>query len=656
MLKLTGQRIWAAVVALLAGAASADTVVYVDANATGPTYDGLTWCTAYPDLHVALGGAAADTEIRVADGVYLPDPAGLPDPRTATFQLVNGVTVNGGFAGCGAPNPDLRDPTTYETVLSGDLNGDDGTGGGNSDNTYHVVTTGGTDRTAWLDGVTITAGNASGPSESSHDRGGGVFNDGGSPTLGQCIITDNEVTFNGGGMYNASGAAPLLSGCTFTGNYSGQDGGGMCNIASSPELTDGVFEGNWCASLSGNGGAVASGGGAPTFTDCTFRTNRGRIGGAMINYGSAPTLTGCDFIENTAEQSGGGMYNNDHSDAFLTDCLFDGNSATGAGGGMRNYDSSPVLEDCTFDGNEAESLGGGMANTGGSPVLTDCRFIRNWTISDTLDAIGGGMHNAGGAAPDMTDCLFLQNFATNHGGAIYNDDATDLELINGLFLGNEAEHDGAAIYSFSSTLALTNVLFSGNTGGGDGGAAFNDLTTVTLANCTVSGNHAGSQGGGIYDYVGCGVTLVNSIFWGNTDGSGGGETAQVFNNPSNFLEVDYSCVEGWTGGFGGTGNHGDDPQFVDADGPDNVIGTQDDNLRLPADSTCVDVGDNAAVTVATDLDGNPRVVNGIVDMGSYEYRSPAVPATSAWTLLVMLLVLLIAGTVVFDRNRRGAGS
>jgi acetyl-CoA C-acetyltransferase len=49
----------------------------------------------------------------------------------------------------------------YETVLSGDLLGDDGQGfANNKENSYHIVTGSGTNDTAALDGFTITAGNA----------------------------------------------------------------------------------------------------------------------------------------------------------------------------------------------------------------------------------------------------------------------------------------------------------------------------------------------------------------------------------------------------------------------------------------------------------------------------------------------------------------
>jgi hypothetical protein len=115
--------------------------------------------------------------------------------------------------------------------------------------------------------------------------------------------------------------------------------------------------------------------------------------------------------------------------------------------------------------------------------------------------------------------------------------------------------------------------------------------------------------------------------------------------------------------MGGIGNVNADPQFVDPDGADNLIGTQDDDLRLRAGSPAIDAGDNATVTVPTDLDGNPRFVDDpitrdtgkgtppIVDVGAYEFEGTPIPTLSEWGFVVMMLVLLTAGTAIIRRRR-----
>jgi hypothetical protein len=128
------------------------------------------------------------------------------------------------------------------------------------------------------------------------------------------------------------------------------------------------------------------------------------------------------------------------------------------------------------------------------------------------------------------------------------------------------------------------------------------------------------------------TTLTNCIFWGNSNAQGMDESAQLWVGPSGTVAITSTCIQGLTGAFGGVGNIGDDPRFVDADGPDGIPGTEDENLRLLPGSPGIDAGDNKAVTIAADLDGHARFVddprtldtgNGvppIVDMGAYEFR------------------------------------
>ena len=98
--------------------------------------------------------------------------------------------------------------------------------------------------------------------------------------------------------------------------------------------------------------------------------------------------------------------------------------------------------------------------------------------------------------------------------------------------------------------------------------------------------------------------MANCVLWNN-----GTEEISV---SSGSLSVTNSLVKG---GFAGAGNIDVDPLFADADGADNIVGTIDDDLRLLMGSPCTDAGDDAAVPVGvtTDLDGNPRFVDGDYD-------------------------------------------
>lgn len=79
-------------------------IIYVDVN-TPDNNDGSSWDKAYKYLQDALTDASTNNdvnEIRVAQGIYKPSayPPGT-SYRNATFQLINGVTVRGGYAGFG---------------------------------------------------------------------------------------------------------------------------------------------------------------------------------------------------------------------------------------------------------------------------------------------------------------------------------------------------------------------------------------------------------------------------------------------------------------------------------------------------------------------------------------------------------------------------
>jgi hypothetical protein len=151
------------VIVVLAGSVTASgKVIYVDGDASFGG-NGQNWATSYRYLQDALAVAVSGDEIKVAEGIYKPDRGGgnTPGNRYATFQLKNGVVITGGYAGFGEPQPDAWDIDVYETLLSGDLLGNDGPDfANNGENSYHVVTGSGTNVTAVLDGLTITGGNA----------------------------------------------------------------------------------------------------------------------------------------------------------------------------------------------------------------------------------------------------------------------------------------------------------------------------------------------------------------------------------------------------------------------------------------------------------------------------------------------------------------
>jgi hypothetical protein len=638
-------------------------ILYVDDDAIGAN-DGSSWVNAYWCLQDALANAQTGDKIRVAQGIYRPDkdtghPNGTGD-RKATFELINGVTIKGGYAGFGEPDPNIQDLVNYKSVLSGDLNDDDSEVASlnalvydptRADNSYHVVMVSGMNETAILDGFTITSGNAGGyiwddvPDEFRLERGGGIYNYESSPTLTNCTFSENSA-IGGGGMFNGGNSYPILTDCAFSGN-SATFGGGMNNQRSNPTLINCTFSGNsatfgggmnnWesnptianCTFIE-NSVELSDGGGmnnwesSPTLTDCIFSGNAASLkGGGMNNWESNPILTNCTFSENSAI-AGGGMFNDGNSYPTLTNCEFSGNSAKSGGGGMDNQHSSPTLINCAFSRNSASYSGGGMSNIVSDPILTNCNFSENSTWYR-----GGGMTNAWGS-PTLTNCTFSRNSADNGGGM--NNWNSSPTLTGSNFSGNSAKQMGGGMYNeLFSNPTMTNCTFSGNSAEQMGGGMYNELiSSPILTNCTFAQNSAdnGSAFGCDSDEQSntSNVELINCILW-----DGGNE---IWKNDNSTILITYSNIQG---GFTGKGNIEADPLFADL-GYFDENGTPEDvnddhwvdgdyHLKSEAGrfepnteawiqddvtSPCIDAG-NPDSPVA--FEPNPN--GGIINMGAY---------------------------------------
>jgi len=317
------------------------------------------------------------------------------------------------------------------------------------------------------------------------------------------------------------------------------------------------------------------------------------LGGGMHIASSSPTLVNLTFSGNSA-YSGGGMHNV-NSSPTLTNVTFTSNTATNAGGGMQNQISAPVLTNVTFDGNSANE-GGGIWNKYGTPKQTNVTFVGNSATR------GGGIYAKFNFSPNMANVTFAGNSA-NEGGGMY--------------------------IKVNSNPILTNVTFSGNSATNNGGGMWIGITTKpSLANVTFAANSATNSGGGIYNNPDSNSPVIrNTIFWTNTAGIT--STAAISSSVGSIVSLTNNLVQGGCPvGASCSVTLTDDPLFVrDPDSGDGNWATLADNdygnLRLRVNSPAINQGNNSFIAgVTTDLDGNPRIIDSLVDLGAFENQNP----------------------------------
>jgi hypothetical protein len=217
-------------------------------------------------------------------------------------------------------------------------------------------------------------------------------------------------------------------------------------------------------------------------------------------------------------------------------------------------------------------------NESGITLYPSSATIKNCIITENIRSIGTA---AGGifcrhCAPTVINCTITHNVAPGNGG--------------GILLG-------AHCYA-----TIVNSIFAFNGAGLGGGIyASNNTNLAKIVNCTIVGN-ASTLGGGIISGNST-PSVTNSSVWTNSPD-------QIYGNAiAGGGTVTYCDVQG---GWPGEGNIDSDPLFVDP-----IV-----NYHLTGTSPCINTGNNDAANLpATDKDGLPRIVDGTVDIGAYEFSS-----------------------------------
>ena len=261
--------------------------------------------------------------------------------------------------------------------------------------------------------------------------------------------------------------------------------------------------------------------------------------------------------------------------------------------------------------------------------------LNGFTVTNGYTMASGNTDydRSGGGVWMTTNCtasnLIVRGNSARRGGGVCLEGA-GAALNNSTVSDNLAMDSvgGGGILLYSGAL-VNNCTLNGNSSGGDGGGALL-FDGGTLNNCLVSENTANTEsasigGGGIYIYLDGIVnncTVISNAANGTGDGvymdSGEVNNCIVWEGNNNAIYNDFDSPVRYTCASDGV-THGTDgcitnnPLFVDAAGG---------NFKLQDSSACINTGDDAyAPTNVTpvDLAGVPRILDGTVDMGAYEF-------------------------------------
>jgi Secretion system C-terminal sorting domain len=305
---------------------------------------GVDWANAFTSLESALQAArtCGVTEIWVAKGTYVPSAfpqniTGSPTltSRDYTFHLVDGVKMYGGFVGTETTITDRV--VGNETILSGDLLGDDGIEEYNVkkvDNTYHVVISISDNLNTLIDGLTIKAGNAFSTLNSyltieginiDRNAGGGIYNSSSFLNINNNVISNNRATM-GGGIFNYYSQINLKR--SFIVSNVGI-GPAIYNNSSNIDVSNSIFHYNLYQNQD-------------IFITGSFASYSN---GAFHNNNSSPIILNCTFAGNSRT-----MKNQNNSNPIITNSIIwdTGVGYAGLESAINNYTgSNPVISFCT---------------------------------------------------------------------------------------------------------------------------------------------------------------------------------------------------------------------------------------------------------------------------------------------------------------------
>ena len=285
------------------------------------------------------------------------------------------------------------------------------------------------------------------------------------------------------------------------------------------------------------------------------------------------------------------------------------------GGGVSISYASPTIEHNVITNNVSLGDGGGIGVYFGSPVLTNNEITKNKT------SVGGGIAIGGLSTPGaiVTRNVIEANVVNEFGGGI-SLDAVGYALIenNTIALNSASGSQGGGIWIVNEAdeVIVQNLIFSNSANSGSQiySSVPQSSTGFRLVNNTIVSTVPAADTAVMADGFNANAIIVNNIIVAAGSEAGilcnpvykYGPPVVEFNDATSPQGLAYadSCA-----GFDGTnGNISAGPMFVSKK-----------NFRLRTGSPAINTGTTSAPDLPSkDFANKPRIVNGTIDMGTYE--------------------------------------
>jgi predicted outer membrane repeat protein len=272
----------------------------------------------------------------------------------------------------------------------------------------------------------------------------------------------------GAGNPDLQNVDPTTNGCVLSGDISNNDGANFTNYSDNcyhVVIADSLDNSNASGADFTEGGGMFLEASRPMIRHCRIMENRadGDGGGVFFkNAGSGDIakFRDCIVINNSAGADGGGMYL--EPDIAITRTLFSGNTADGSGGAIFDGSSGEAnIYNCVITACAADS-GGAIAAVAASSGTVR---VVNAVIHGNSAIIGGGVSTGGQIALELTDSTVADNDGSDDGGGVWlTNSGGEAAIADSILWGNTSEGE-TQIQPNDATTSIDNSDVQGGWGG-----------------------------------------------------------------------------------------------------------------------------------------------------------------------------------------------